>query len=178
MGDVKYLEIAELRRLGFLQEANRQFFHPHGLALEVRSVTSDWTDEEIARSPWMQEQVEKIAGALEDRWIGFALDGGLKPEGWEKMAVAVCRSLWPQGSRHLSGVWDYRDDPEGIVYGSDPEGKLESAQRAVEERERHWAVRCRLFGTTSAAGASPRFLALPPDVEPTRWVMETQVEED
>lgn len=32
---VKRLPIVEFRALGFLQEANRLFFHPHGLALEV-----------------------------------------------------------------------------------------------------------------------------------------------
>lgn len=32
---IKYMDIEEFRELGFLQEANRQFFHPLGLALEV-----------------------------------------------------------------------------------------------------------------------------------------------
>ena len=34
--DVKYIDIKEFVSNGFLQEANRQFFHPLGLALEVR----------------------------------------------------------------------------------------------------------------------------------------------
>ncbi len=33
--EIKRIDIAEFRRLGFLQEANRVFFHPLGLALEV-----------------------------------------------------------------------------------------------------------------------------------------------
>ena len=33
--DIKRIDIAEFRRLGLLQEANRRFFHPLGLALEV-----------------------------------------------------------------------------------------------------------------------------------------------
>ena len=40
---MKYLDIAEFRKLGFLQEANRQFFHPLGLALEV-TINEDGTE--------------------------------------------------------------------------------------------------------------------------------------
>lgn len=35
MSEVKYLDIKEFRRLGFLQEINRLLLHPCGLALEV-----------------------------------------------------------------------------------------------------------------------------------------------
>lgn len=60
---VKKMGIAEFREQGFLQEANRQFFHPLGLALEVN---------------------------IDD-----------------------------DGKETLSGMWDYRDDPEGMLYGDD-----------------------------------------------------------
>jgi hypothetical protein len=33
---MKRIDIAEFRDIGYLQEANRRFFHPLGLALEVR----------------------------------------------------------------------------------------------------------------------------------------------
>lgn len=59
MTDIKHIDIAEFRREGYLQELNRRFLHPLGLALEV---------------------------VIEE--------DGLR----------------------LGGVWDYRDDPEGIVY--------------------------------------------------------------
>ena len=32
---IKYLDISEFREFGLLQEINRTFFHPRGLALEV-----------------------------------------------------------------------------------------------------------------------------------------------
>lgn len=35
MSETKRMPIEDFRKLGFLQEANRQFFHPLGLALEV-----------------------------------------------------------------------------------------------------------------------------------------------
>ena len=64
MSDIKKMDIAEFRRLGYLQELNRRFLHPLGLALEV--VVAD------------------------------------------------------DGTERLGGVWDYRDDPEGILYGDEP----------------------------------------------------------
>lgn len=33
--DIKRLDVAEFRRLGYLQELNRRFLHPLGMALEV-----------------------------------------------------------------------------------------------------------------------------------------------
>lgn len=56
----QYMSIEEFRSVGFLQEANRLFFHPRGLALEV---------------------------VIDD-----------------------------DGCAHLSGIWDSREDPEGIVF--------------------------------------------------------------
>lgn len=48
-GDIKRMDIKEFREVGYLQEANRLFFHPHGLALEItkhvdgtESISSVW----------------------------------------------------------------------------------------------------------------------------------------
>lgn len=57
---VKYMDIKEFRRDGYLQEINRRFLHPLGLAMEV---------------------------AIDD-----------------------------DGTERLGGIWDYRDDLEGIYY--------------------------------------------------------------
>lgn len=59
--EIKYMDIKEFREFGFLQEVNRQFFHPLGLALAIQ----------------MSET----------------------------------------GEESLGGVWDCRDDPEGMEYG-------------------------------------------------------------
>ena len=69
MGDqIKKINLTEFRDFGFLQEVNRLFFHPLGLALEVRAKS---TDEEHT-----------------------------------KYEV-----------RSLGGVWDYREDAEGVLFG-------------------------------------------------------------
>lgn len=59
--DIKRIDPAEFQSEGYLQEVNRQFLHPLGLALEV--VKHD------------------------------------------------------DGTTAIGGVWDYRDDPEGIAFG-------------------------------------------------------------
>ncbi len=90
MGDIKRLDMAEFRNLGLLQEANRQFFHPLGLALE-------WTDGD-------EETPARITSA-----------------------------------------WDYRDDPEGMIFA---EGQLDPAKAKLvaDERARHVAAREALLG--------------------------------
>lgn len=50
------------------------------------------------------------------------------------------------GSETLGGVWDYRDDPEGMVFGP---GCIDPAKIAAvdAERARHEPFRLALFGT-------------------------------
>lgn len=82
-GSVKRMDIAEFRRLGYLQEVNRQFFHPLGLALEVVEVEED-------------------------------------------------------GSMRLGGIWDCRDDPEGMIF---EERSLDLVKaRYVETEQRRFAA--------------------------------------
>lgn len=80
------MSVQQFRQLGYVQELNRQFLHPLGLAIEV-VVAED-------------------------------------------------------GSESFGEVWDYRDDPEGMVFGPgliDPvkaeriewEGKLKGFTRAL-----------------------------------------------
>jgi len=63
MAEIHYMSVAEFRREGYLQELNRLFLHPLGLALET--------------------VIEEGAGNRE----------------------------------RFGGVWDYRNDPEGIRFG-------------------------------------------------------------
>lgn len=86
--DIKRIDPWEFRELGFLQEANRLFFHPLGLALEI--VTH------------------------EDGTVSFG------------------------------GVWDYREDAEGIAFNDAPDEK--KAHYVEVERRRHEAARIALFG--------------------------------
>lgn len=73
---IKRMDLNEFRSEGFLQEVNRLFFHPLGLALEVR------VDDE------------------------GNVDG-------------------------LGGIWDYRDDPEGIFFSDNTLSK--DKMKSVEE---------------------------------------------
>jgi hypothetical protein len=82
------IDIKEFREIGFLQEANRLFFHPLGLALEV---TQDADD-----------------------------------------------------SERLSGIWDYRDDPEGVIFVDGVINKQKIARVEVEKNQ-HFYARAQLF---------------------------------
>ncbi len=86
---IKYIDPKEFRELGFLQEANRLFFHPLGLAMEV-VVHEDGTEE-------------------------------------------------------FGGVWDYRDDPEGMIFGDKPDAGKAAAVAAEKRRRR--SCRVGLMGT-------------------------------
>lgn len=90
---IKYMSIREFVELGFLQEANRRFFHPLGLALEVH--------------------VEGVSDV--------------------------------DGSYRLGGIWDYRDDPEGIIFT----GPLDpvKADNVLVEEGRHAQARLSMIGS-------------------------------
>lgn len=87
---IKYMNIQEFMDFGYLQEANRQFFHPLGLALEV-SKDSD------------------------------------------------------TGKVWISGVWDYRGDPEGMAFG---DGMIDGGKaiNIIGEQARRSGIRQQHFG--------------------------------
>lgn len=105
MADIKWMDLNEFLNEGYLQEVNRQFFHPLGLALSVTC------DED---------------GNVTDIW----------------------------------GLWDYRDDPEGMIFGDTMDA--EKAAKVAAERERHREVRIGMFTPNSA----PRHQT---DVQPLNW---------
>jgi len=74
--NVKWMNIKEFRENGYLQEVNRIFFHPLGMALAVE----------------------------------------IKEDGTES----------------LKGIWDYRDDPEGIIYTDESL----NTQEAINKRKK------------------------------------------
>lgn len=98
----KYIDIEEFREIGFLQEANRQFFHPLGLALEVQ-VDDD-------------------------------------------------------GNWSLGGIWDYRDDPEGVLFVDlTSEEDIDRAVRVSRELAEHREARMELFGYSNIQPFGSRF---------------------
>ncbi len=95
---IKRIDTAEFRRLGLLQEANRLYFHPRGLALEI------------------------IVG--ED------------------------------GTEHFGGVWDYREDQEGMAFADNMISPL-SASFVQALFDNRLAARQELFGTTDGIQPVP-----------------------
>lgn len=105
MSEIKWMDLNEFMSLGFLQEANRLFFHPLGLALAF--TCDDETGEVI----------------------------------------------------NIAGIWDCRDDPEGVIFDEVDMGK---ALRVAQQREIHYTTRALMF---KDAGAP----ALRPDIQPINW---------
>lgn len=88
---INRIDIKEFREEGFLQEANRLFFHPLGLALEVI----------------------------------------IEEDGTEK----------------LGGVWDYRSDPEGILFSPGTPISKEKARNIESLRKSHYSERLKILGS-------------------------------
>lgn len=91
---INYMDMQEFREFGYLQEVNRQFLHPLGLAFSVKS--PGWTKDAIG--PWLAERGVQFGEEACDHIWTFIVKLGLDKE-------------------HLGEVWDYRDDPEGIAFG-------------------------------------------------------------
>jgi hypothetical protein len=88
------MDLREFYELGFLQEANRLFFHPRGLALEMNF--DDETDEVT-----------------------------------------------------ISGIWDYRDDEEGIMFSGWGDDAVQRRDNIEEERRSHIMARMRMLNNGS-----------------------------
>jgi hypothetical protein len=90
------MDIKEFIDQGYLQEVNRQFLHPLGLALVASA------------------QVEDDTGEVTDQW-------------------------------EIRGVWDARDDPEGIIF-SEEVLDSEKASRVAKEQAKRLAPRLDALG--------------------------------
>lgn len=116
MTEITRIDPDEFQQLGFLQEANRLFFHPLGLALEV---------------------------VRED-----------------------------DGSVRFGGVWDYRDDPEGMFFATIDEDEARTkAEHVAEEAIRHRAGRFEALGDEADVECFP-FVVQPIGVNMPREVGE------
>lgn len=118
--EIQYLPTKEFLDEGWLQESNRKFFHPRGLALEV---TPDLCREDVEKA-LKEAGIQFGHDAVDNVMTGLRVFGLL--DGW------------------ISGVWDYRGDPEGMAYGPgviEREGADMKALFVEDERMKH--LRCR-----------------------------------
>jgi hypothetical protein len=152
----KYIEPRELKEIGFLQEANRQFFHPHGLALKMTTFTDH--DEYEFPYAWIGIPASGVA-ALRALLAGEPVERDLR----EKILNALdgAREYNP-GDCFISGVRDCRDDPEGVIYGEWDDDSRAKAKRVAAERRRHRTARELLFGVNDRTEDID-------DVEPVGW---------
>lgn len=86
MSDIKKMPIEQFLALGYLQELNRRFLHPLGLALELTVVNDG-------------------AGDM---------------------------------TRSVASIWDYRDDPEGIIFDEEILDALKAKFIYDESAKKTW----------------------------------------
>lgn len=138
---VKYMDMDEFRDAGFLQEANRRFFHPLGIALEWND---GWTREGLSNFLVNVMRREAAAAAEDPEQITI-----------EDVHPITIEMLWRFISEagldkpRISGVWDYRDDPEGVVFSWEhmPRDEIISkAMSVTEEFVKHLPARRALLG--------------------------------
>jgi len=91
MSEIKYLPIKDMVDDGILQELNRRFLHPLGLALAVT-----------------QEDDGTYSG--------------------------------------IKGMWDFRDDPEGMIFGSLDEQAIAKAKKFSEFSQKKLEERMKTVG--------------------------------
>lgn len=114
--DIKRMPIKEFRGAGYLHEVNRLVLHPLGLAMEVQVVKEDTIRLDLRAAD--VKLFEEISRA-----VGDAVAEKLSTKQLEQLAALLARIEnapgFEAGDEILGGVWDYREDPEGIDYGDD-----------------------------------------------------------
>lgn len=126
MTDINYMDPNEFRDGGYLHEVNRLVLHPLGLALSVEAALEAGVEIRM-----QADDFETLKGELEgDLTLDRAKEiiAGL---------VANAEAIKPHQAVGLGGIWDCRDDAEGIAFGD----SLRSAEKARAIAEL-WLQRC------------------------------------
>jgi hypothetical protein len=92
MGGIPTIEGEEFRELGYLQEANRRFFHPLGLAMFI---DQGWTRERVQE--FLTSKGVQFGEEATDHIMTFLSRAGMLQE-------------------HIGGVLDDREDEQGFRY--------------------------------------------------------------
>ena len=117
---VKHIPIADFRAQGYLQEVNRRVLHPLGLALEVTVMDRESDDTKLVEriAPLVADALAQRAERHGEGAVTTGNPDDVRAEIAREVAKVIVSDFWPRGSEHISGVWDYRDDPEGIYFGA------------------------------------------------------------
>lgn len=132
---INRIPVREFREFGYLQEINRRFLHRLGMALEV-IVEPDCG----ACGHRLSQHEEEGCRA----WAHDSLDNQM-----------ACDCKEPETMERLGGIWDYRSDPEGMIFsdGVDPD----KATRVQREFDRFGETRQASLGyVTQPVGPTPK----------------------
>lgn len=107
----KRMPVAEFRSTGYLHEVNRRLLHPLGLAIEAAQAT------EPTRVVLLTEPAVEALRVLIARIRIVDPDQATAMDALE--ALIDAGETLAAGDEMLAGIWDCRDDPEGIIFGDD-----------------------------------------------------------
>lgn len=135
MNKINRIDIKEFREQGYLREVNRRFFHRLGLALEVLVLDSGLFDGDEKDIEKFNEELTELYNKI------FKIDLTDYQESILKGLFSVAKNGFI-----ISGVRDYRDDPEGIYFGSIDKSAVEKGKRITEEMKSKKKAREKLLG--------------------------------
>lgn len=146
MADVKHMGVREFVEQGYLQEVNRCVLHPAGLALEATT---------------FEKPVTLVALTEKHRHLLRTFAVGLPAALGEGLLEALDAPI-AAGEEVLSGVWDCREDPEGIGFAPQiMAAAAEKVARVTAEYERHRQARQKLFEQQPGRVGQPVIQPLP-----------------
>jgi hypothetical protein len=135
MNEPKRMKIKDFRNEGYLREVNRRFFHRLGMALEVVALDGNLFNGD--KEDW--DKFDKEMEELFDKVLTLDLMPYQK-----KLAKNIFSTA--RAGIILGGVHDYRDDPEGMCFGSIDKLAVEQGERITKEMESKKKARETAFG--------------------------------
>lgn len=134
MNEIKRMAIKDFRNEGYLHEVNRLVLHPLGLAMEVNLADETGVSVSMNLADFVEAKMALRAA------IAVMLDGAPAKARLQRLLGLFEQhpTHYEAGDESLGGVWDDRDDPEGISYGDDllsPEKAARIAALMLERRK-------------------------------------------
>jgi hypothetical protein len=132
---IEKMSVKEFREQGYLQEVNRMFLHRLGLAMEMLIVDKDLYQGDLTVKEY-NENLNKVKKKIEE-----SNDFTESEKDMLDGILALADDGWMFGQ-----VWDYRDDPEGMLFGEITDKHIERGERIVGEMIEKAKVRNKKYG--------------------------------
>lgn len=138
---VKYIDPEEFREEGYLQEVNRRFLHPLGLAIEV--FASKPGEERVHYALVTSSDLDYLRSLLPDAPEVVSDDADEEVLNLVRMYKRIDHAIEQSRTTVFRGVWDYRDDPEGMNFAFNSEDEKDAFANRADNITKEWRNRRR-----------------------------------